>query len=122
SCAVARRLMVMRASVVAKTSGRVLTRISIATGDVEEPLGAAIAASHEHPARVIVVDADPEAENSGLDAEIRVGSDAGAGEIVILHARGDVLWALDTRVMPLLLPDAPIVPWRAEEARAAALP
>ena len=106
----------MRETFGANTIGRVLTLIIIATGDIEEPLEAAIAASHEHPARVIVVDADPEAENSGLDAEIRVGRDAGAGEIVILHARGDVLWALDTLVMALLLPDAPIVTWWPENA------
>src|SRR5690606_23820293 len=86
------------------------------TGDVEEPLEAAGAASHEHPARVIVVDADPEAESSGLDAEIRVGRHAGAGEIVILHARGEVLSSLDTLVMALLLPDAPIVTWWPENA------
>jgi glucose-6-phosphate dehydrogenase assembly protein OpcA len=60
---------------------------------------------------VIVVDADPEAETAGLDAEIRVGRDAGSGEIVILHARGDNLSTLDTLVMALLLPDAPIVTW-----------
>ena len=32
-----------------------------------------------------------------------MGRDAGAGEIVILRARGDVLWSLDTLVMALLL-------------------
>src|SRR5699024_1627707 len=85
------------------TSGRGLTLIIISTGDVEEPLEAAIAASHEHPARVIVVDTEPEAPSSGLDAEIRVGRDAGAAEVVILRARGDVLSSLDTLVMALLL-------------------
>ena len=114
--AIDKQMIEMRETFGANTIGRVLTLIIIATGDVEEPLEAAIAASHEHPARVIVVDADPEAENSGLDAEIRVGRDAGAGEIVILHARGDVLWALDTLVMALLLPDAPIVTWWPENA------
>ena len=114
--AIDKQMIEMRETFGANTIGRVLTLIIIATGDIEEPLEAAIAASHEHPARVIVVDADPEAENSGLDAEIRVGRDAGAGEIVILHARGDVLWALDTLVMALLLPDAPIVTWWPENA------
>src|SRR5699024_11937333 len=92
----------------ANTIGRLLTLISIATGEIEEPLEAAIRASHEHPARVLVVAADPDAEASGLDAEIRVGRDAGAGEIVILRARGHIMSSLDTLVMALLLPDAPI--------------
>ena len=98
------------------TIGRVLTLIIIATGDVEEPLEAAITASHEHPARVLVVDTEPEADSSGLDAEIRVGRDAGGAEIVILRARGDVVRSLDTLVMALLLPDAPIVTWWPENA------
>ncbi|MFL0457718.1 6-phosphogluconolactonase [Brachybacterium paraconglomeratum] len=114
--AVDKTMTEMRETFGENTIGRVLTLIIIATGAIEEPLEAAIAASHEHPARVLVVDADPEAETSGLDAEIRVGRDAGAGEIVILHARGDVLWSLDTLVMALLLPDAPIVTWWPENA------
>ena len=114
--AIDKQMIEMRETFGANTIGRVLTLIIIATGDVEEPLEAAVAASHEHPARVIVVDADPEAESSGLDAEIRVGRHAGAGEIVILHARGEVLSSLDTLVMALLLPDAPIVTWWPENA------
>ena len=114
--AVDKTMTEMRETFGENTIGRVLTLIIISTEDIEEPLEAAIAASHEHPARVIVVDADPDAETSGLDAEIRVGRDAGAGEIVILQARGDVLWSLDTLVMALLLPDAPIVTWWPENA------
>ena len=111
-----KKMIEMRETFGANTIGRVLTLIIIATGDIEEPLEAAISASHEHPARVLVVDADPEAETSGLDAEIRVGRDAGAGEIVILRARGDLMASLDTLVMALLLPDAPIVTWWPEGA------
>ena len=110
------KMIEMRQTFGANTIGRVLTLIIIATGEIEEPLEAAIRASHEHPARVLVVDADADAETSGLDAEIRVGRDAGAGEIVILRARGDIMASLDTLVMALLLPDAPIVTWWPENA------
>lgn len=110
------KMIEMRETFGENTIGRVLTLIIISTGDVEVPLEAAIAASHEHPARVIVVDAEPEATTSGLDAEIRVGRDAGAAEVVILRARGEVLSSLDTLVMALLLPDAPIVTWWPENA------
>ena len=114
--AIDKKMIEMRETFGENTIGRVLTLIIISTGDVEEPLEAAIAASHEHPARVIVVDTEPEAPSSGLDAEIRVGRDAGAAEVVILRARGDVLSSLDTLVMALLLPDAPIVTWWPENA------
>ncbi|WP_422117469.1 6-phosphogluconolactonase [Brachybacterium sp. UNK5269] len=109
--AIDKTMIEMRETFGENTIGRVLTLIIISAGDLEAPLEAAISASREHPARVIVVDADPEAETAGLDAEIRVGRDAGSGEIVILHARGDNLSTLDTLVMALLLPDAPIVTW-----------
>src|SRR5699024_3765803 len=110
--AIDKKMIEMRETFGATTIGRVLTLIIIATDrDVDEPLEAAVRASHEHPARVLVVDSDPDADASGLDAEIRVGRDAGAGEIVILRARGDNLSSLDTLIMPLLLPDAPIVTW-----------
>ncbi len=45
-----------------------------------------------------------------------MGRDAGAGEIVILRARGEIMSSLDTLIMPMLLPDAPIVTWWPEDA------
>ena len=100
--------------------GRVLTLMIVADADaVDEPLEAAVRASHEHPCRVIVLRTAPEDETDGLDAEIRVGRDAGAGEIVILDARGQVTTSLDTLVTPLLLPDAPIVAWWPADAPSA---
>lgn len=115
--AVDKKLTQMRDSFGATTVGHVLTLLIITTqDDVDEPVQAAMRASKEHPSRVIVLEADPDDESSGLDAEIHVGRDAGAGEIVILRARGQVLDALDTLVMPLLLPDAPIVTWWPQDA------
>ncbi|WP_058235680.1 6-phosphogluconolactonase [Devriesea agamarum] len=94
------------------TLGRVLTLVIVTPADhMEEPITAAVQASLEHPCRVIVLATDPEADDDTLDAEIRVGRDAGAGEVVILHARGQVVSGVDTLITPLLLPDAPIVTW-----------
>ena len=61
----------------------------------------------QDPARVLVVDADPEAETSGLDAEIRVGRDAGAGEIVMMNEEHTVIRsdALHTGDRLLLIPE-----------------
>lgn len=115
--AIDKKMTQMRETFGATTIGRVLTLLIVATGeDIDAPLEAAVRASHEHPSRVIVVDADYDAATSGLDAEIRVGRDAGAGEIIILRARGSVMSSLDTLIMPLLLPDAPIVTWWPENA------
>src|SRR5690606_18424952 len=46
-----------------------------------------------------------------LDAQIRVGGDAGASEVVVLRRSGRLVEHEDTLVIPLLLPDAPIVAW-----------
>src|SRR5271155_296869 len=53
---------------------------------LEESIEAAIAASHEHPSRgLVVATGDVDRAESRLDAQIRVGGDAGAGEIVVLR-------------------------------------
>ena len=46
---------------------------------------------------------------SNLDAEIRFGADAGAGEIIVLRPRSGLVHHPDTLVIPLLVPDAPVV-------------
>ncbi|GAA1057204.1 glucose-6-phosphate dehydrogenase assembly protein OpcA [Agromyces luteolus] len=94
--------------------GRVLTLVIATTHDAEEEaIEAANDASREHPMRVIVVStasgSDPDV--SRLDAEIRVGGDAGASEVVILRASGDAARDEQGLVMGLLLPDAPVVTW-----------
>lgn len=96
--------------------GRVLTLIiSATTGSEEQAIGAANDASREHPMRVLVVCTNP-ADSSvhvepRLDAEIRVGGDAGASEVIILRASGDAASDEQSLVMGLLLPDAPVVTW-----------
>ena len=56
------------------------TPLSFCGEDAGRPVEAAVHARHERPARVIVVYTEPDADSSGLDAEVRVGRDAGAGE------------------------------------------
>ena len=48
----------------------------------------------------------------------RFGSDAGAGEIIVLRPRGGLVRHADTLVIPLLVPDAPVVAWWPNEAPA----
>ena len=95
--------------------GRVLTLV-IATplGDEEEAIEAANDASREHPMRVIVLSTDPvgsKNEAARLDAEIRVGGDAGASEVIVLRAYGAAASEEEGLVTSLLLPDAPVVVW-----------
>lgn len=96
--------------------GRVLTLvISTAIGHEEEAIEAANDASREHPMRVIVLSkGDGHASGSldiRLDAQIRVGGDAGASEVIVLKVYGEDVADDEGLVMGLLLPDAPVVAW-----------
>ena len=95
--------------------GRVLTLV-IATplGEEEEAIEAANDASREHPMRVIVLSKNPDPkadEDPRLDAQIRVGGDAGASEVIVVRAYGDTASDQEGLVTGLLLPDAPVVTW-----------
>jgi glucose-6-phosphate dehydrogenase assembly protein OpcA len=102
--------------------GRVLTLV-IVTDDgssIEGAIEAANSASREHPCRVIVLARGNRKSAARLDAQIRVGGDAGASEVIVLRGYGPL--AADEAgagmVMPLLLPDAPVVAWWPGEAPA----
>ena len=77
---------------------------------------AANEASREHPSRKLVVikratRSSRNRHEARLDAEVRVGADAGTGETVVLRLYGDVAQHAQSVVLPLLLPDAPVVVW-----------
>jgi glucose-6-phosphate dehydrogenase assembly protein OpcA len=96
--------------------GRVLTLvISTVLGEEEEAIEAANDASREHPMRVIVVSTashdDSASHEPQLDAQIRVGGDAGASEVILVRAYGDTAADHEGLVTGLLLPDAPVVVW-----------
>lgn len=93
------------------TLGRVMTLVIDATNaDAEHAIATANVASREHPCRIIVI-APAESSEARLDAEIRVGGDAGASEVIVLRPSGEMSSHHDTLVTPLLLPDTPIVAW-----------
>ena len=94
--------------------GRVLTLvIAPDTQDlVEDSIDAATSASREHPCRIIVVvPGDRLATEARLDSQIRIGSDAGAGEVVVLVISGPLSAHANSVVLPFLLPDTPVVAW-----------
>lgn len=91
--------------------GRVLTLvIETDASGIEGAIEAANGASRLHPSRIIVL-SSVESGESKLDAEIRVGGDAGASEVVILRAHGAASSNPESLITGLLLPDAPVVAW-----------
>src|SRR5882757_4658977 len=96
------------------TMGRVLTLVIAPDSEdiLEDSVEAANFASREHPCRVIaVLPGDRTAPKPQLDAEIRVGGDAGAGEVVVLRLQGELADHCSSVVLPFLLPDTPVVAW-----------
>lgn len=109
-----KRITALREEGGAITLGRVLTLVVAPDREdlVEDSIGAAAAASHEHPCRIIVVvPADRLAGEPRLDGELRVGGDAGAGEVVVLRISGPLSDHASSVVLPFLLPDTPVVAW-----------
>jgi glucose-6-phosphate dehydrogenase assembly protein OpcA len=112
--AINKKLEELREKVGAVTLGRVLTLVIAPDSDavLEESIEAANWASHEHPSRVIVVmTGDPDAADARLDAQLRVGGDSGAGEVVVLRLSGPLAGHDSSVVLPFLLPDIPVVVW-----------
>lgn len=108
---IARSLVSVREEGGAVALGRVLTLVIVTThGLQEEAIEAANDASREHPMRVIVLMADPSGD-ARLDAQIRVGGDAGASEVVVIRAHGPAAASQEGLITGLLLPDAPVVAW-----------
>ncbi|MEG8281336.1 glucose-6-phosphate dehydrogenase assembly protein OpcA [Streptomyces sp. AHA2] len=97
--------------------GMVLTLVIVTDEEnAYDALKAASDASREHPSRTLVVikrvsRSPRDRTQSRLDAEVRVGAEAGTGETVVLRLYGEVVDHAQSVVLPLLLPDAPVVVW-----------
>jgi glucose-6-phosphate dehydrogenase assembly protein OpcA len=97
--------------------GMVLTLVIVTDeGSAYDAMRAASDASREHPSRILAVIKRPgrtlrDRARTRLDAEVLVGSDAGAGETVLLRLHGELVNHAESVVLPLLLPDAPVVVW-----------
>ncbi|MFE5811528.1 glucose-6-phosphate dehydrogenase assembly protein OpcA [Streptomyces sp. NPDC056491] len=97
--------------------GMVLTLVIVTDEEnAYDALKSANDASHEHPSRIVVVikraSRSPRSRRDArLDAEVRVGADSGSGETVVLRLHGELVDHAQSVVLPLLLPDAPVVVW-----------
>lgn len=116
---ISRELVTIREEGGAVALGRVLTLlVQTKFSGIEEAILAANEASRAHPCRIIVL-ADEDTRSDAeprLDAEIRVGGDAGASEVIVLRAYGEAASDPESLVTGLLLPDAPVVAWWPGEA------
>jgi glucose-6-phosphate dehydrogenase assembly protein OpcA len=109
-----KKIVALREEGGAITLGRVLTLVIAPDTEalLEDSIEAANAASREHPCRVIVVTpGDRLAGTARLDAQLRVGRDAGANEVVVLRLSGPLAKHASSVVTPFLLPDTPVVTW-----------
>lgn len=92
--------------------GMVLTLV-VATDErgSYDAVRAASDAAMEHPCRILAVVPRAPKEKPRLDAEVGVGTRANPGETVVLRLYGHLGDHADSVVLPLLLPDAPVVVW-----------
>ncbi len=93
--------------------GMVLTLVIVTDEEnAYDALKSANDASHEHPSRIVVVIKPVSYTHLyKRQAEVRVGADSGSGETVVLRLHGELVDHAQSVVLPLLLPDAPVVVW-----------
>ncbi|WP_174562476.1 glucose-6-phosphate dehydrogenase assembly protein OpcA [Nocardia acidivorans] len=110
---VSKRLIQLREANGVVTMGRVLTLVvcTLDSSEAEGAIDAANDASREHPCRVIVLARGDRNAATRLDAQIRVGGDAGAAEVIVLRLQGELVAHESSVVVPFLLPDTPVVAW-----------
>ncbi|MGV1007339.1 MAG: glucose-6-phosphate dehydrogenase assembly protein OpcA [Dermatophilaceae bacterium] len=110
--AITKKLVQLRNEVGAMTLGRVLTLIIVVDEDsADEVIEVANDASRQHPCRIVTVVGGNRRGTGRMDGQIRVGGDAGASEIVVMRLYGPLAAQGHSVVMPLLLPDSPVVAW-----------
>ncbi|ROT29249.1 glucose-6-phosphate dehydrogenase assembly protein OpcA [Micromonospora sp. HM5-17] len=110
---VVKALAAERRSAGGVASGMALTLIVVVDEPrVREAEAAVTIASAAHPCRmIVVVRSDVERDRSRLDAEIVVGGRLGPGEAVVARMYGRLALHAESVVMPLLVPDVPVVTW-----------
>lgn len=91
--------------------GMVMTLVFIVDEeDAEAAMEAARTASREHPARVLGVILGDGRGTARVDAQVGIGS-GWTGESAMIRLRGEVAKHPESVVLPLLLPDSPVVVW-----------
>ena len=117
TAAVSKKMVKLRNDVGAMTLGRVLTLVIVVDEpEAEDAIDAANDATRQHPSRIIALVRGTRRGASRLDAQIRVGGDAGASEVIVARLFGALAGHGDSVLVPLLLPDSPVVAWWPKDA------
>ncbi|MGI8900049.1 MAG: glucose-6-phosphate dehydrogenase assembly protein OpcA [Nocardioides sp.] len=111
SSAIATEFLRARRRAGSPAMGMVMTLIIEVDDDVaDEAMAAAQAAAQEHPARLLGVVLGDGRGRAQVDAEVGIGSGA-SGERALIRLSGAVTKHPESVVLPLLLPDSPVVIW-----------
>jgi glucose-6-phosphate dehydrogenase assembly protein OpcA len=103
-------LLRARRSAGSPAQGMVLTLIVVCDqSEFAGALEASMAAGREHPCRILLV-VSSGGRQARLDADVHIGEGT-PGEVVVIRMRGAVANHPASVVMPLLLPDSPVVIW-----------
>jgi len=111
SASIAAALLQARRRAGSPAMGMVMTIVIVVDEDeADSALKAARAAAREHPARLLAVVLGSARGPARVDAEVRTGSGV-AGEMALIRLSGEVTRHSESVVLPLLLPDSPVVVW-----------
>jgi glucose-6-phosphate dehydrogenase assembly protein OpcA len=109
--AIAAGLVEARRSAGSPAMGMVMTMIVVTDAEgADDALRAARAAAREHPSRLLGLVIGTGRGASCITAEIRTGTGT-AGEQALIRLTGPVAKHPDSVLLPLLLPDSPVVAW-----------
>lgn len=111
SSRIARALVKARSAAGSPAMDMVLTLLVVTDdANVSAALHTATTLSREHPSRVIGVILGDGRGSAKLDAKVRVGENS-SGESILLRISGELTKHSESVVLPLLLPDSPVVVW-----------
>lgn len=91
--------------------GMIMTLVVVADeDDADAAMKVARSASQEHPARILGITLGDRRGATRVDARVDIGSGA-SGERALIRLSGEVVNHPQSVVLPLLLPDSPVVVW-----------
>ena len=109
--AIASALVRARRNAGSPAMGMVMTLVVVVPeDDAEEAMRSAAVAAKEHPSRILALIVGSGRGASRIDAEIRAGTGT-PGEMAVIRLSGEVTKHAESVLLPLLLPDSPVVVW-----------
>jgi len=111
SSAIAAEFLRARRKAGSPAMGMVMTLVFVVDEeDSDEAMRAAQMASREHPARLLGIVLGSGRGSGQVDAQVGIGS-GWTGESAMIRLTGEVTKHPESVVLPLLLPDSPVVVW-----------